>query len=48
MKTKINKEKLDLIKKIRKHTLFYSIAYLNNQYMVNLRTLALLCEEGVL
>lgn len=44
----MKKEKLELIKKIRKHTLFYSIAYLNNQYMVNLRTLALLCEEGVL
>ena len=48
MQIKINKERLELIKTIRKHTLFYSISYLKNQYMVNLRTIALLAEEGVL
>jgi hypothetical protein len=48
METNLNKEKLDLIRRIRKHTLFYSIAYLKNQYMVNLKTIALLAEEGVL
>lgn len=47
METKINKEKLELIRTIRKHTLFYSVAYLNHQYMVNLRTIARLVEEGV-
>jgi len=48
MQIKINKERLELIKTIRKHTLFYSIAYLKNQYTVNLKTIALLVEEGVL
>lgn len=47
METKVTKEKIELIRKIRKHTLFYSVAYLNHLYMVNLRTLALLCEEGI-
>jgi hypothetical protein len=47
METKLNKEKLDLIKRIRKQTLFYSIAYLKNQYVVNLRTIAALAEEGI-
>ena len=40
-------EKLELIKRIRAQTLCYSIRYLSNMYMVNLRTLAILCEEGV-
>jgi hypothetical protein len=48
METKINKEKLNLIRRIRQHTLFYSIATLNRMYTVNLRTLAILCDEGVL
>ncbi len=47
METKINKEKLELIRKIRQHTLFYSITTLNRMYLVNLRTLAILAEEGV-
>jgi hypothetical protein len=48
MQTKINKTRLELIREIRQHTLFYSIATLNRMYMVNLRMLAVLCDEGVL
>jgi len=48
METYTNKTRLELIRLIRQHTLFYSVATLNKMYMVNLRTLAILCDEGVL
>jgi len=47
METYTNKTRLELIRKIRQHTLWYSIATLNRMYTVNLRTLAILCDEGV-
>jgi len=48
METYTNKSKLELIRFIRQHTLFYSVATLNRMFVVNLRTLAILCDEGVL
>lgn len=48
METYTNKTRLELIRLIRQRTLFYSIATLNRMYTVNLRTLAILCDEGVL
>ena len=44
MKTKINKEKIELIRRIRRHTLDYGIASLNQRNMVDLVVLALLHE----
>ena len=44
MQTKINKEKLDLIRRIRKNTLDYGIASLNQRSLVDLTVLALIYE----
>lgn len=44
MKTKVNKEKIELIRRIRKNTLDYGIASLNQRNMVDLIILALLYE----
>lgn len=44
METKVTKEKIELIRRIRKHTLDYGVASLNQRNMVDLIVLALLHE----